>query len=165
LQESEMRPIGKQIEKRLENLWGSKKITKKAHTGRWHEIKWEMSNKETEHGGYTVDRRVYNSLEGQIHNLRSAEKCRLFCECRHGGPVIIGTRGKDAAWARVGAPGRDGIAKERGVDRPTGGQDAVATTGQGIPSHNGYAFPDIELHVAVRILLRERRRHPPEHGA
>src|ERR1700691_1213633 len=35
--------IGKKIEKRLANLWGRNKITKKAHAGRGHEIKWEMS--------------------------------------------------------------------------------------------------------------------------
>jgi len=32
------------LEKGLANLWSRKKITKKAHAGRGHEIKWEMSN-------------------------------------------------------------------------------------------------------------------------
>jgi len=36
--------IGKKIEKRIANLWGRNKITKKAHAGRGHEIKWEMSD-------------------------------------------------------------------------------------------------------------------------
>jgi hypothetical protein len=35
----------KKIGKELAKLWIGKKITKKAHAGREHEIKWEISNK------------------------------------------------------------------------------------------------------------------------
>jgi hypothetical protein len=35
--------LEKRLKKGLANQWSRKKITKKAHAGRGHETKWEMS--------------------------------------------------------------------------------------------------------------------------
>jgi hypothetical protein len=56
------------LKKRLATLWSRKKITKKAHAGRGHETKWEMSIK---YAGICEQNKSAFSLRDQVRPHRA----------------------------------------------------------------------------------------------